>query len=153
MFKIRHMENSDFDQLYKMGEHFCIDNPHLKEIGWDRDSTRNLLSLITSSDNIVGLTVEKETELVGMIVTVISPHMFNNQILVADEVAWWVEPEYRTLVANTLLQTTEDLLKDMGVKYLYMKYLHAEVFSPKLMERFYRNKGYEKIESSVRKEL
>ena len=153
MYNVRYLHENDFEAIYEMGKRFVDKHVHLKNIGWDRGSIGNLFSLCLSADKIVFLVLECNDRPVGMMGVIITPHMFNNSLLTAEEFVWWIDYEHRGKIGMTFLKTMEEHLKEKGVEKVYFKFLEEEVFHPRVMERMYRRNGYTKIETTMGKEL
>lgn len=87
--------------------------------------------------------------LVGMICILVAGHPFTGQ-LYGDEVAWWVEPEYRTgRIGYNLLRTAEDWSRQNGLSVLKMV---APAGSPEV-GTFYERVGFTLVESAYQKQL
>ena len=148
----RKMRESDYDQLYEMGKRFMQESDLMDDIGWEPKSLKKLLHMIVNTQGMVGIVAETD-KLIGMMVCVYSPHLFNNDVICAEEMVWWIDPPYRNKLGREMLELMEEVLKAKGVKYMNMKYLANESFKPKIMERMYRQRGYTPLENLMRKEL
>jgi GNAT superfamily N-acetyltransferase len=109
--------------------------------------------LFVTNPNFFGLVAEDNNKLVGMLGIILAPHLFNNKVIVAEEIAWWVEPEHRKGVGEDMLRIAEAALKKKGVKHFSMKYLTNKNMSPEIMKKLYGRKGYKETEIVMMKEL
>lgn len=88
----------------------------------------------------------------GAILGLVFPHWWNPQVLVAQELGWWVEPEYRgTTLAIRLLNKLEVEAKRKGATKLLM--ICLEAVEPDKVESIYLRKGYTKLERIFSKDL
>ena|SRR3990167_9073371 len=152
MIVIRFVEEKDFDEVWRMGQQFSKESVVPVQI--EKTSLRSLFNcFIANPNSAVGIVAEKGGKLIGMLGVVIAPHIFDNSVLISEEIVWWVDKEYRFKVGIRLLNDAEEVLRNRGVKYFCMKYLHKEEFSPEVLKQFYKRKGYSELETSVVKEL
>lgn len=68
---------------------------------------RGLLAEIRAGRGI-GLVSEREAEVTGLILGVIQPNVWNPDLRVLSELAWWVEPQYRHTTAGYRLLEAYD---------------------------------------------
>ncbi len=95
------------------------------------------------------LTGDKRGAVVGMLAYFVGPHPVSGEKL-ADELAWWVDPEHRTgTVGPRLLGMAETWAQQEGVKLLRMV---APVEADDVAQ-FYERMGYVAIETSFIKRL
>lgn len=152
MIVIRLVKETDFDEVWKMSQHFSKASPF--PIPADYVSVKKLFdAFVSNKNNAVGIVAEKDNKLIGMLAVVCLPHVYNNNVLVAEEFVWWVEKEYRIKVGMKMLEDMEKVLKSKEIKYFSMRYFHKEDMSPAVLEAFYKRKGYLKLETIVIKEL
>ena len=84
---------------------------------------------------------------VGFITGVAAPFMFGTDLL-ATELAWWVEPEYRSKkVGLELLEAFEFWARKIGCKLISMACLDEKVAA------LYESKGYTLYERAYLKEI
>lgn len=151
MVEIRLGKKEDFEEIYRMGKAFMETSDLIKSIGWERQSVKKLVDLFVENQSALGLVAEEDGKLVGMLGLLIAPHLFNNNVLVAEEIAWWVEPEYRKKIGFQMLDLVEKILEKRGIKHFGMKFLSNENLSPEIMERMYARRGYKKTETIMTK--
>lgn len=95
----------------------------------------------------------RDGELVGMIGAVFSPSPMNDQLIVGQEIIWWLEPNYRGgLLAIRLLQALEVLARGAGVHHFSMINIasSAELSGAGSL---YARLGYKHTESTWTKDL
>ena len=97
--KIRLANKFDIPQLAEMLRHYR-DSGAIK--GLSVESEETALKILTAI--IVGLGVafvsEKDSKLTGMLLAIKTPFMWDQNKLLMNEIAYWVEPEYRGSTAG-----------------------------------------------------
>lgn len=68
------------------------------EINDDKSATQVLTVIIAGGG--IGLLAEKNDELIGMLLALCVPYMWDKSKLVMTEIAYWVEPEHRGSTAG-----------------------------------------------------
>lgn len=68
------------------------------EINDDKSATQILTIIIAGGG--IGLLAEKDDELIGMLLALCTPYMWDNSKLVMTEIAYWVDPEHRGSTAG-----------------------------------------------------
>lgn len=68
------------------------------EINDDKSATQVLTVIIAGGG--IGLLAEKDDELIGMLLALCVPYMWDKSKLVMTEIAYWVEPEHRGSTAG-----------------------------------------------------
>lgn len=87
----------------------------------------------------------------GAILGLVFPHWWNPSVLVAQELGWWVEPEYRgTSVGIRLLKQFEIRVAELGATKVMM--ICLEALEPDKVEQIYTKLGYTKLERIFIKE-
>lgn len=108
-----------------------------------------LLHAIIAGAGIIWVADSGE-ELVGMIITVRQPNIWNPQLMLLQELAFWVEPDYRnSSIAYRLLRAYEEGAQDeydrgVIIGWTISKLADSE-FNPE-------NRGYELLESTYIKQ-
>lgn len=155
MIDIRLMKEEDFDQILRMSKQFSKDSDLIDSIGIDDVSLISFLKNLVNSVGGFGLVADDDGKLVGMLGIMILPHVFNNNVLVAEEIAWWVDRDYRKKISigMNMLRLAEEVMKGYGVKISFMKFLHKPELNPEILEKFYTRVGYKKLETTMMKEF
>ena len=86
----------------------------------------------------------------GMIGGLAYPHFFNAQVIIAQEIFWWVDIEHRgSRLGLRLFEGFESWARDLGAKHVTM----IALASQKPVHNLYLRKGYREMESSYVREL
>ena len=94
--------------------------------------------------------VLEDNEPVGFVAGVMAPLLGNHDYIVGSELAWWVNPEYRSgRNGFMLMQAIETAAKDAGVHFWNM--MNLESVNPEIAEKIYTRAGYAKSESTFLK--
>jgi GNAT superfamily N-acetyltransferase len=95
---------------------------------------------------------DKAGELIGFVLGVTAPCIFNKHHNMGVELAWWVKPEHRNTSAGIkLLKAIEGAAKDSGVVLWSMVCLESQ--APETVEGIYLKLGYHKTERTFSKVL
>lgn len=93
------------------------------------------------------VTARLDDKLIGYLVTFVVPHLHHMNTRWASSDVFYIKPEYRkTAVAAKLIQLTENILRDQGVKMLSL-HMKAQVPFDKLAEGC----GFDKFEMTYSK--
>lgn len=88
----------------------------------------------------------------GVIIGIVYPTFWNPDVLVAQEIGWWVEPEYRkTSLGIRLLTQFEERAREKGAQKCYM--IALESSSPDKVGGIYEKSGYSLLEHTYMKGL
>lgn len=143
----------DLPYFEKFAKAFYLSSSFSPQLKYNPAKVRQWLELAVSSqhrDCLVLLNVQNELP-VGMLVATISQTPFSDD-LVASELAWWVDEEYRgTKGSLELVFAYEEWAKRVGAKHVTMALLPA-LTNPKV-EGYYEKLGYHKTEISYIKAL
>lgn len=132
-----------------MAEQFYATTPYPDFAPLDRNSAAGL-AIITMEQSIL-LVVESDARVCGMVSLSIEPFTFNVRVPVANEIAWWLDPEVRGLgVASQLLEHMEQACRDRGVKVIRMAMMAN---SPVQAAAIYERMGYSMTDSHWMKVL
>ncbi len=86
----------------------------------------------------------------GFVGAVFAPLLADMKVMMATEVAYWVDPQFRGR-GRALLFALEAAAREAGVKYLHMVSLEGS--RPDVAESIYRDAGYKKTETVFVKEI
>ena len=101
-------------------------------------------------DNPNIICIQKENK--GIILGLVYPLFYNPNILVAQELGWWVEPEYRgSPLAIRLLKEFEKEAKNRGASKVIMFYLDAQ--TPEKLDKMLGKMNYKHLEYNMVKDL
>jgi len=112
------------------------------------ENIEEIMTNLLDNENVI--CIEKENK--GVILGIIYPLYYNPDVLIAQELGWWVEPEYRnTTLGIKLLKEFEKEAKSRGAKKIIMFYLDAQ--TPDKINQMLSRMGYEPVEYNMVKEL
>lgn len=127
---------------------------HWEEIARHRDEIKLNVDWATYLEldalGILHITTARcDGRLIGYVINFVTPHLHYRDWVMANNDILFVHPDYRKgRVFLKLLNYTEQLLADRGVKNLYIHMKTAHDFSP-ILERL----GYTEIERNFEKQL
>lgn len=127
-------------ELVTMGRHFVCNGTGLAEkYDFDiDDAARSALEIIDSENDIL-LVAERDSKLVGMVSAMLFTVFFSRSCLIAQERAWWIEPEHRGRLGLRLLRELERESQNRGARYLIMM---APPWYGEDLGRLYERLGY-----------
>ena len=112
------------------------------------DNIRDVVEHYLSNPNFICIAEENKGVLLGVVV----PAFWNPEVLVAQELGWWVEPEHRKSgFGARMLLTFEKKAKEMGAKEIMM--ICLENSEPEKVGLMYEKLGYSKAEYVYMKRL
>lgn len=139
------------EDVIRMSREFHQESPY-KDFEYDEDKVNETISGFLDDDgsNKILVLAEVSGRIVGMIAA-LSYELYFNTDKVSCELMWWVDHEARKkypTLGPKLLEAYEFWAKKVGCKT-------AQVVSieDKILERFYRKRGYTKAEKTFWKEL
>lgn len=148
---IRLARISDANDLAKFGKDFFQQSGMVGLVSYLPIYTADFVRRMVNSSKHLLLVVQFDGKIVGTIGFAITNFFFNNKQLHAQEMFFWIQPEYRGLVGSSMLATAEAHAKTRGCKTMSMVSLEAS--EPEKVGGFYMSKGYKKLETSFIKEL
>lgn len=151
--EVRFVREEDAERVYGMTEKFFAESPFLSELSAEPQSIANLVRTAARQEQLVGWVAEDKGELVGMLAVLIVPNPFNVSVLVADEMAWWVDPRYRKTLGSEMLSKAVSYCKDRGAKFFVMKYIHDGSVPIDKIQKVFKRKGFDTVETTVVKRL
>lgn len=133
----------DFPSMVKMGRRFYEASGYAEITEFDEASFE-----ATLSTPAVFLVVDKDNELVGMAGALVYPLYFNIRHMTAQEMFWWVDPEYRG-VGGELFDALLSEVKKLGAQSLTM--IALERFS--WVGSYYEKRGFKPTERSFMRRI
>ena len=116
--------------------------------GFNADKVQVNLLAAMNADNTEVFVLEKNGEIVGILVGLITELMFNN-IVVASELAWYVDKDNRGIGSIKLVKAYEKWAKDFGANRVTM----TDLSQLKELGVLYGRLGYELAETTYVKEI
>lgn len=142
------------EQLIEFGRHFYNEAEFYKKglLFEDASLEATLNFLIDNEMSILLFVVDQQDKVVGTIAGVCTPWILFNKQTICQELWWWLEPEYRgSRLSNWLLKAFENKAKQLGATHLIMGTFDNP--RERVLIRYYKLKGYSKIETHVIKRL
>lgn len=128
----------DFPAIAAVGQHF-YETTAYRDIPYSPESMMRWLPIMRQHRLLY--VAEDQERIIGGVGGISAPLYFNDQHRVAQEMFWWVEPEYRkTRAAILLLRAIEKAAADIGCSWWTMILLEGD--NAERIERFYRRDGY-----------
>lgn len=139
----------DIFRLRDMGQAFFVETGWNKHAEFDVQSyARTVAALI---EHGVLLVAEKDGRVVGMAAAGVAPAWWNKNVLTAQELWWYVEPDHRKGLGGQLMDALEAAVTDLGVMLFSMS--AEEGLRSKALTRLYRARGYFPSETLFWKQL
>lgn len=129
---------ADIPRLVEMGRRFRSESTYSKYLADNPERMAQLGHMLLEKDGL--LLAERNEQTVGMLGFIIHSHFISGE-LVAGEVFWWMEPEYRG-DGLKLVEEAKRRARLAGAKYLHM------IAPSERVARLYRHLGYEFVEST-----
>jgi len=140
---IREAEISDLPEIIRMGVLFADS----LGIPFDLETTIETAEKVMTSDDSVLLVDDG-----AMAAAVTYPLFLNKDIIIAQELLWWVDKDKRgTGVGRDILEALEEWARIVGADKLTMIAMHDT--SPDFIDQVYLSNGYEPFEKTFVKVL
>lgn len=145
-FVIRYATLEDLEDLTKLGIEFS------KEYGLSYDEA----SITTTTETVIrqgfGILITDKEVLCGGLGAMVSPSIFNFSLLQANEVVFFVYPEYRgTNIGTQLLDSYEKVAKERGCTYVTL--VAPEALKKDKLDILYRRKKFKEFETTYLKRI
>lgn len=150
-FNIRHYTEEDIPAIYTMARNFAEASNLGGRIDFNDDDLLRFLDGWQQYDTAIILVCEVENEVVGFIAGSLMPHFLNKDCIIANEMAWWVNPGYRKGLGKKLLQAFESWARDNNASRIVV----SSTIDPEnsFLDAFYKKYGYMVSEISYMKSL
>jgi GNAT superfamily N-acetyltransferase len=147
--KIRPATREDVPRIVEMAEQFYATTSYPGFAPLAKESAAGLA--IVTMDHFLLLVVEVEGRVCGMVSLSFEPFTFNVNVTVANEIAWWMDPEVRGLgLATELLHEMEEACRAKGINVIRMALMAN---SPDKARILYERMGYVHTDSHFMKVL
>ncbi len=144
---VRAATADDVAAIVEMSERFYATTSYVEVAEFCPHSVEDIVALLI--DTGVMLLAEEGGAVVGMVGLAVAPFPFNNAVINACEVVWWVKPEAQGNGAGkALLAAIEPACREKGVGLIQMIHLAS---SPPQAAAIYERMGYKPTESSYSK--
>lgn len=142
---IRKATIKDIEHLQKMGQDFFKASGFESMFVYDEPTCRLTLEHLIQDDSGTIYVMDNGKKPVGMVGALLYPFYMNQNVLQAQELFWWINPENRKGLSGVkLLQGVENWAKEKGAVAFNMMCL--EHLEPEKIERLLTVKGYNKTE-------
>ena len=143
---VRSATVGDIDRLVAMGRRFITETPYGALLTPNEATMRQAAEVAVRHG--VTLVAEVGGVAVGMLIAFPIQDPYSGEWLL-DEVAWWVEPEYRRgTLGPRMLRVLEQIARDRGIRSVKMI---APVGTD--VGRYYERHGYRAVETTYLKRL
>jgi N-acetylglutamate synthase-like GNAT family acetyltransferase len=133
----------DIDTILDMGERFIAFGPHGKHVNADREQLRAGVTAFLQVG--VMFLAERDGKVCGMLACAATPMWFAPHVIVAHELAWWVDEDARgSSAALRLVAAYEAWGRAIGAHVIAMSQLVA--VNGEQVGRMLRKLGYEPSE-------
>lgn len=150
MYKIRFANAMDIGELTDHLVTFAKEYGGYGEPKW-KSIERNLEASLSNPDYI-SLVATKDLVVVGLIIGIVSPLMFDWSVKQSNELAWYVTPDHRdSRVGLELFNSFEKVSINRGVKYINM--VSPLSLEAEKLNKLYTRKGYKLQETTWTKEV
>ncbi len=117
---IREAIKTDIKDIVKLGVSFFEEAKIDLTPSFSQEKASTVISSMVKNDKCILYVAENnEGDTVGMIGGVVSEHWFSDEV-VAQELFWYVLPDYRAGVGSQLLAAMEGRAKELGVSLVAM---------------------------------
>lgn len=143
---IRDAQFSDLPRIVEMGNNFRGNTSYHRYLGENQERMKELA--IRLLENKCLLVSEEDGNLTGMLGFIVYSHFISGDLM-AGEIFWWVEPEYRGHGVR-LLKEMERRARAAGAKYIQMI---APLDNRESLAGLYGRMGYTFVEETHQRAL
>lgn len=119
---------------------------------YDKLAAANLIAATSVSSDACTIVAEVDGRIIGTMGALSYNHPFKPSVRIAQELFWWVEPEYRRSgVGKAMLEAGEAWAKEIGCSGMLMITIHG--IDHERNGAFYERSGYRPLEHSHLKRL
>ncbi|MBF0399965.1 MAG: GNAT family N-acetyltransferase [Magnetococcales bacterium] len=147
---IRDAEERDIPQILNMMEMFYHESGYSVIGPIDDQSLTRLLQALILEDRGILFVLSEHGAIIGFIGGALVPFFANNQIVVCQEMFWFVRPESRGNGSH-LLARFEERARQLGADIISTA--SVEKINPSTMHRLYTMKGFSMMEHGFVKRL
>lgn len=145
--KIRLATEEDVDTLVQLAEDFYHESPYSNYVQFSQRRVKEVIRSCLLSPLGVVIVLESDTRPVGMLVAAASTNIFSEDLL-AQEVAWFVDPQYRGRESLHMVEAYEEWARVIGCKLVALAHI-PEVTN---LDRLYKRLGYNPMEQAYIKD-
>lgn len=146
---IRAARGEDAPALVEMGRAFFEEAGYAAEFEFDDESFFSTIAILAKHGLL--LIAEKDGKAVGMAAVDVAPAYWNHDVMLAKELFWFVQKEYRQGIGRQMLRALEETVRSRGAQLFD---LVAEEGKRSLaLARVYTAGGFSPKERTFRKRL
>lgn len=150
MFDIGLAKLQDEYAVLELCKKFYNTTKYANMVNWDVSSGQVMYRRLLGGDGFV-VVARHNDEIVGMLGCVMQPFVPNNNYTIANEIMWWVEPEYRhSKVGGELIRCAEMAASQLGCHLFSMS---ALITSFDGIDKVLEKLGYSQAENVFVKEV
>jgi GNAT superfamily N-acetyltransferase len=143
---IREATLDDLARIMELGDRFLEVGPYKGRVKNHQQSEQFAKAVITTIGKVL-LWVEDDGRISGILAFLLLPHYFTGE-LTAQEIMWYVEPEYRKgCAALRLMWAAEEMARNLGA--VTMQFTAPTRETSAIYQRF----GYKPLEMTFEKEF
>lgn len=148
---VRAATPDDLPEMTEMGRRFFAQSSLAKFAEFDVPSFETAMTEFMATEHVS--VVAHDAHMAGMACALAYPAWYNSAHVTAQELFWWVEPQYRgwSPAGRLLLDRMEQWAKGRGAETFSMG--ATETLRPEALEAFYRRRGYAPLERLFTKRL
>ena len=148
---IRDAHEGYLTDIVRMGEEFFNESGFAAVTTWDDETFLRTAVMLMIGDDGLLLAAEEGGRVIGMAGGVIFPFFMNANQRIAQELFWWVSPDYRAGIGNVLLEQLEAEASRRGADV----FLTANIAGERdgAFKRLYMQRGYKPSENMFMKVL
>lgn len=150
---VRMATESDAEEIAGLGRQFYEAgglNRYLDD--YSEQAVRDLIARTIAEPSACTIVAEYGDRIVGMAAAVSYNHFLSPTVIVAQELFWWIEPEYRGSGAGLkVMRALENWALSVGASVMVMVTLHG--LGHERLDKIYRQDGYSPLEYSYMKRI
>ena len=136
----------DIPRVVDLVMNFIANSPYSNEANSVEKVTATIEHMVRDRSKGIVVLYVVDDEPVGLIGGVATEMVFSHDV-VATELFWWVDPEFRSRKSLALKEAFEYWARRIGAKFVSMSSLDERV------GRFYERSGYRKVENAYLRTL
>jgi len=150
-FQVREAREEDWEGVLEKCRLFFKHTPMHSRCEFEEAGLRELFYQSLELDHAQVWVVD-DGKIVGFSVMIMFPLVFSISTKVAQELSWWLDPEYRGCgAAQQMAEKMQDWAKDNGANHMFMIALENEKIDS--IKQVYESMGFAPIERTFCKEL
>lgn len=151
-YVVRPMTVLDIERMIQLGALMHQESPTYRGLSFDIATIRKRAAVWWTHKEVYGVVIECNSEIIGMMVGLISPFFFSNERRI-DDLLMYIHPQHRDrpLILRRMLRMYEEIAKRLGIRYSLLGN-SAGIADARLL-KFYERSGYTPLTQVLIKEL